>query len=115
MSAIDAVIAKALELSSRSEAVIANDVANWETPGFHAQSLSWQAAFARALPRGPQAVAAVKGRLVAMPGATRPDGASTSLSVLMANLAQAQLLYGLAAQGWQIRQNAVQQAAQGVP
>lgn len=115
MSAIDAVLAQGLELSRRAETVLANDLANWETPGFHAQTLSWQAQFARALPRGPQAVTAVTGQLVAMPGATRPDGAATSMSALMAGLAQTQLLYGLAAQGWQIRQSSLQQAAQGLP
>jgi len=115
MNPTDAVVAQGLRLSAQALAVLADDTANWATPGFRARVLAWQGALARAVPQGPAAVARVTGRVTAWPGRTRPDQASTSLSALMAQVAMTQATYDLAAEGWQIRHQAVQTAAQGVP
>lgn len=115
MNVTDVALAQSLRLSRTAETVIANDLANVETPGFHAQRLAWQRALGQALAKSPAAVKQVRGTLETLPGTTRPDNAATSQTLLMKELARTQLLYGLAAESWQTAQQTEQTVSHGLP
>lgn len=88
-----AVIAQGLNLSRRQELVTANNLANYDTPGYKAVSFRFQTALRQALSGGPGAIMAVSGTTVVDRGSLRPDGNSVSMTQEMATLTQAQLLY----------------------
>ena len=96
MTLTDAVISSALALAQKSEAVTANNLANYETPGFKASSLTFEGALASAMKSGSAAVLNVKGTIVPVAGSLRPDGSNVSLTGQMTSLAQEQLTYQMA-------------------
>ena len=104
-----------LELNQRQEALIANNLANYDTPGYHAQTLVFKKALAKALARGPAAAAAVKGQVVTTPGALRLDGSNVSMTQQMALLAEAQLNYQVAVQSFNYRDTEIKIASEGRP
>ncbi|CAB1128006.1 Flagellar basal body rod protein FlgB [Candidatus Hydrogenisulfobacillus filiaventi] len=91
---------QSLELYRKAETVVADNLANWETPGFQAQRLSFRRALAAAWQAGG---GPVRARLQAVPGSLRPDGSSVDLTAQMAQLAQLQLGFDLAAQALSIK------------
>jgi flagellar basal-body rod protein FlgB len=96
----DAAIVATMNLSRQQELYIANDLANYDTPHYKAQNLSFQPALAQALGQGPQAILQVTGTVVKTLGSVSNNGNSVSMTGQMANLAQAQLLYETAVQAY---------------
>jgi flagellar basal-body rod protein FlgB len=96
----DAAIVATMNLSREQELYITNDLANYQTPGFKAQNLSFQSQLASALNEGPGAVLSVSGTVVTTPGSVANNGNSVSLTAQMSNLAQAQLLYETAVEAY---------------
>lgn len=104
-----------LGLSRRQETMIANNLANYDTPGYKAQGLSFQSELAKALHQGSRAVASVTGSVTTVTGSLRPDGNSVSLTGQMANLAQAQLTYQTAVQAFNNKVTEVKIVTSGRP
>ncbi len=100
MNLTQAVVIQDLILSQKSEALIANNLANLETPRFKARELSFQGQLASALGSGPGAVRQVTGQIVTLPLDSRADGSSVSLTGQMSALAAVQLQYDLAVQAY---------------
>ncbi|NMP23544.1 flagellar basal body rod protein FlgB [Sulfobacillus harzensis] len=96
----DAAIVATMNLSRQQELYITNDLANYDTPGFKAQNLSFQGQLAKALGQGPSAVAQVAGTVVTTPGSVGNNGNSVSMTSEMADLARSQLLYETAVQAY---------------
>ncbi len=96
----DATIVAAMNLSRQQELYITNDLANYDTPGFHAQNLSFQGQLAAAIQQGPSAIAQVSGEVVTTTGAVQNNGNSVSMTAQMSNLVQAQLLYETAVEAY---------------
>lgn len=92
----DALVTSTLNLVQKNESLIANNLANFETPGFKASSLSFRGALTSAMAKGPNAVLNVKGTVQPVGGSLRPDGSNVSLTGQMTALAQNQLLYQMA-------------------
>lgn len=108
---IGSVLTQSLNLSQKSIAYLANDLANVDTPGFKAQSLQWQQALGTALKQNDTAVHHVTGSVVQATGLEQPDGSSVNLTATMSALAQAQMTYALGGTGLSTQQNEVQTAA----
>ncbi len=89
-----------MNLSREQELYITNDLANYDTPGFKAQNLSFQGELAQAIKQGPMAVMKVTGTVTATPGFVQNNGNSVSMSAQMANLVQSQLTYETAVQAY---------------
>ncbi len=96
----DAAIIQTMNLSRQQELYITNDLANYDTPGFKAQNLSFQNQLAQALQQGPGAVMQVTGFVAQTPGSVDNNGNSVSMTAQMSNLAQSQLLYETAVQAY---------------
>jgi len=92
----EATIIQALTLSQRAQLVVANNLANAETPGYKAQRLSFRAALGQATSQGPAAVLSVQGTLATLPGRVQANGNNVSVTQEMAALAQDQLYYNTA-------------------
>lgn len=105
-------LSQALTLSQQAESVVTNNLANYETPGFHPQQLKFQTALAQAWNRG-QNISAVHGQMVTQSGAVRPDGSGVSMTAQMSELMKVQLLYATAAQGYTREYTEVKAAVQG--
>lgn len=113
MNLTQTLVVQSLRLNQKSEALIANNLANLETPGFKARELSFQGALAAALGSGPGAVAHVRGKIVALPLNVRADGSSVSLTGQMTALAGAQLQYDLAVQAFNHERTETQIVTEG--
>jgi len=111
----DAVIVTTLNLSRQQELYIANNLANYDTPGYKAQSLSFQSQLQAALNQGPQAVAQVTGTVTTLPGAIFNNGNSVDLTAQMASLAKAQLLYETAVQAFNAKVTAIKTVTEDKP
>lgn len=96
----DASIVAAMNLSRQQELYITNDLANYNTPGFKAQNLTFQNQLNQALQQGPNAVMQVTGTVATTSGSVSNDGNSVSMTAQMSNLAQSQLLYETAVQAY---------------
>jgi flagellar basal-body rod protein FlgB len=96
MNLTQALVASTLNLTQKSETIIANNLANYETPGFKASTLSFQGALASAMSQGPSAVLQVQGTVEQDPGSLRADGSNVSLTSQMTALAEDQLTYQMA-------------------
>lgn len=96
----DAAIVATMNLSRQQELYITNDLANYDTPGYKAQNLSFQGELAQALSQGPGAVMKVAGTVVTTPGSVSNNGNSVSMTSQMSNLAQTQLLYSTAVEAY---------------
>ncbi len=96
----DAAIVATMNLSRKQELYITNDMANYDTPGFKAQNLSFQNQLAQALHQGPGAALGVTGTVATTPGSVGNNGNSVSMTAEMADLARSQLLYQTAVQAY---------------
>ncbi len=96
MNVTNALVISDLNLSQKRTNLIANNLANYETPGFKASRLSFEGALASAMNRGPSAVLAVQGTIVKSQTSLRADGNNVSLTGQMTALARAQLSYQMA-------------------
>jgi flagellar basal-body rod protein FlgB len=96
----DAAIIQTMNLSRQQELYITNDLANYDTPGFKAQNLTFQNQLAQAMQQGTGAIMRVTGTVVQTPGSVDNNGNSVSMTGQMSNLAQSQLLYETAVQAY---------------
>lgn len=96
----DAVIVQTMNLSRQQELYITNDLANYDTPGFKAQNLSFQKQLQQAMNQGPKFVSQVAGSVSQTPGSLTNNGNSVSMTAQMANLAKSQLLYEISVQAF---------------
>lgn len=96
----NAAVVTTLNLSRRQVLLVANNLANYDTPGYKSRALSFQSQLQSALGQGPSAVRAVTGQVVTAPGSLRPDGNNVSLTGQMTSLAEAQLLYQTSVQAF---------------
>lgn len=115
MNGLTALIAQNLILGQKNEQVVANNLANLETPGFKASRLSFQSALERAASQGPAAVLAVQGSLVTQGGRVSANGNNVSMTGQMVDLAKAQLSYATAVAEWNQHRTNVQIATEGKP
>ena len=104
-----------LALSRQQETMIANNLANYDTPGFKASALSFQPQLATALQQGPGAVAQVTGTVSVNTGAMRSDGNSVDLTAQEVALAQAQLTYQTAVQAFNAKVTDIKIVTEGKP
>ncbi len=104
-----------LALSRQQETMIANNLANYDTPGFKASALSFQSQLASALKQGPGAVAQVTGTVSTDTGAMRSDGNSVDLTAQEVALAQAQLTYQTAVQAFNAKVTDIKIVTEGKP
>ena len=102
-----------LNLSAKSEAMIANNLANYDTPGYKSTSLSFQHQLKQALAQGPQAVAQVKGRESVNTLSMQPDLNSVSLTQQTTDLAKMQLLYQTAVQAFNYKDTEIRIVSEG--
>jgi flagellar basal-body rod protein FlgB len=90
-------LAKALDLRSQNQTVIASNIANADTPGYQAQELSFEKAMGKALESG-EDVSRVKGEIYhQINDVVREDGNTVDRDSEMVSLAQNQLLFDAAA------------------
>jgi flagellar basal body rod protein FlgB len=80
------VITHTLALADQAMRDDTQDLANSQTPGFRAQTLSFQQQLAQALRQSPAAAATVTGVTETEPGSLSPDGSSVDLTAVMVNL-----------------------------
>jgi flagellar basal-body rod protein FlgB len=113
MELTEATIIQALNLSQRAEWVVANNLANAETPGYRARVLSFRQALARAVTQGPDAVSAVEGTLATLPGRVQANGNNVSVTQQMTFLAQDQLYYNTAVAAFNHWATAIKAVAEG--
>lgn len=109
----DAAIVATMNLSRQQELYITNDLANYDTPGFKAQNLSFQSQLSRALGQGPQAVAQVTGTVTTTPGSVGNNGNSVAMTAEMADLARSQLLYETAVEAYNEKTTAIKIVTEG--
>ena len=93
-------LAKLLDVSQLRHEVIAQNVANVNTPGYHRQDVRFEDAFARALEAGQSSSAwALQPEVVTQHGASeRLDGNNVDIDVEMGQLTKNSLLYKVYAQ-----------------
>lgn len=90
-------LAKALDLRSQNQNIIASNIANADTPGYQAQELSFEKAMGKALESNDD-VAQVRGEIHnQINNVVREDGNTVDRDAEMVNLAQNQLLFDAAA------------------
>lgn len=111
----DAAIVTTMNLSRQQELYITNDLANYDTPGFKAQNLSFQNQLSAAMNQGPAAVAQVTGSVTTTPGSADNNGNSVSMTAEMSDLAQSQLLYETAVQAYNQQVTEVKIVTEGKP
>ncbi len=94
------VLAKLLDVSHLRHEVIAQNVANVNTPGYHRQEVQFEDAFARALEGANRSSAcAVQPQIVTPAGSPeRLDGNNVDIDVEMGQLTKNSLLYKVYAQ-----------------
>src|SRR5579875_2184952 len=110
-SSILSFLGAGMSLSQQAADVITNNLANYETPGFKPESLSFQGALLDAWKNG--TLSAVTGTLVTDTGAVRPDGSGVSMTEQMASLMQIEMLYDTAATGFKDEATEIRAAAEG--
>jgi flagellar basal-body rod protein FlgB len=98
------VITHTLALADQAMRDDTQDLANSQTPGFRAQTLSFQQQLAQALRQSPAAAATVTGVTETEPGSLSPDGSSVDLTAVMVNLTQNEDVYDMAAQALQMQE-----------
>lgn len=96
MDVLHALIGQSLALNQKSEEIIANNLANAETPGFTASRLSFQTSLQKAKAAGASQVTAVQGTVVPEPGKKSANGNNVSITDEMTALARVQLSYQMA-------------------
>lgn len=101
-----------LNLSQQAEAVITNNLANMDTPGYQPEQLSFQQALSAAWLAGTP-MAQVSGTLSTVSGAVSADGSGVSMTAQMSQLMQNELLYSTAAQALSDEVTEVNTAAGG--
>ncbi len=108
-------LGKLLEVASLRHQVIANNVANVNTPGFRQQLVHFEEAFAREADRGnTDAALQVKPKIVEATGVPeRADGNNVDIDVEMVRLQKNTLLYRTIAQVMSIRLAALRSAITG--
>ncbi len=106
-------VIKTLNLSAKSEAMIANNLANYDTPGYKSESLSFQKQLNQALAQGTQAVERVKGRVSVNTLSVQPDLNSVSLTHETTDLAKIQLLYQTAVQAFNYKTTEIKIVSEG--
>ena len=111
-SSILSFLAQGMNLSHQAADVITNNLANYETPNFKPQTLSFQQALAAAWQNGTP-VSTVTGTVQTDPGAVRPDGSGVSMTGQMASLMQMQMLYDTAATGFTSQATQIRAVAEG--
>lgn len=105
-------LAQGMSLSQQAANVITNNLANYETPGFKPEALSFQSALLSAWKNGTP-LSQVTGTLVTSSGAVRPDGSGVSMTQQMASLMQMQMLYDTAATGFTGQATQIRAVAEG--
>lgn len=91
-------LAKALDLRSENQNVIASNIANADTPGYQAKELDFEGAMRRALDSGND-VSRVNGEIHnQINDVVREDGNTVNRDSEMVSLAQNQLLFDAAAE-----------------
>ncbi|AUW94988.1 flagellar basal body rod protein [Sulfobacillus thermotolerans] len=106
-------VVTALNLSRKAEALVANNLANYDTPGYKTETLSFQSQLAQAIAQGPAQVAQVKGQIVINPMALQPDLNSVSMTQQTTDLAKTQLLYETAVQAFNYKVTEVKIVSEG--
>jgi flagellar basal-body rod protein FlgB len=93
-------LAKLLDVSHLRHEVIAQNVANVNTPGYHRQEVQFEEALARALEAGqPNTSLAVQPQIATPPGGVeRRDGNNVDIDIEMGQLTKNSLLYRVYAQ-----------------
>ena len=93
-------MSRLLDVASLRHRVIAQNVANVNTPGYHALAVTFEDAFARALSwQGQEAAEQVQPQIVeSADGPERADGNNVDIDVEMAALSKNTLLYRTFAQ-----------------
>lgn len=90
-------LARAIELRTENQAVIASNIANADTPGYQAQELDFEKAMSRAMESGSGAED-VRGEIHnQVNNVVREDGNTVDRDAEMVTMAQNQLLYDAAA------------------
>ncbi len=89
------VLARLLDIADLRHKVIAENVANVNTPGYHAMSVTFEDAFQKALKRKDPRLLQVEPRVVEGDEALQPriDGNTVDMDVEMAKLAKNSILY----------------------
>jgi flagellar basal-body rod protein FlgB len=93
-------LSRLIDTAALRHRVIANNLANVNTPGFQRKEVSFEEAFAREMQRGgPSRAAEVQPRVVeSQGGAVRQDGNSVDLDKEMGDLNKNALLFNAAVQ-----------------
>lgn len=100
-----------LGLANRAMTYDSNDLANSQTPNFHAKTFSFQDQLAAALRQTTGASSSIQGTVATEPGAISPDQSSVDMTGIMVNLTENQTTYDLAAQALQMQQTTLQTVA----
>lgn len=108
-------LGKLLDVASLRHRVIANNVANVNTPGFRQQLVRFEEAFVRQLDRGQESAALrVQPKIVeAVDVPERADGNNVDIDVEMVRLQKNTLLYRTIAQVLTVRLAAMRSAISG--
>lgn len=110
-----AAIYTTLRMSRKAEELITNNLANYDTPGYKSQTLSFRHQLKAAIQNGPAAIANVQGAVVTQTGSLRPDGNNVSMTGQMTALAQVQLLYQTAVQAFNQKTTEMKIVTEGRP
>ncbi|OLZ11799.1 flagellar basal body rod protein FlgB [Sulfobacillus thermosulfidooxidans] len=102
-----------LNLSQKAETIIANNLANYDTPGYKSESLSFQHELAAAIAKGPEAIAQVKGQVMVNTMSLQPDLNSVSMTQQTTDLAKTQLLYQTAVQAFNYKTTEIKIVSEG--
>lgn len=106
-------VVAALNLSRKAEGLIANNLANYDTPGYKTETLSFQGQLKQALSQGPAQIAQVQGRVAVNTLSLQPDLNSVSLTQQTTDLAKTQLLYETAVQAFNYKVTEVKIVSEG--
>ncbi len=106
-------IVTTLNLSQKAEGMMANNLANYDTPGYKSESLSFQHQLAQAITQGPGAVSRVRGQVVVNTMALQPNLNSVSLTQQTTDLAKTQLLYQSAVQAFNYKTTEIKIVTEG--
>ena len=80
-----------LDLMSKRQALIASNIANVDTPGYHTRDIDFQRELQRAMQGGGEATEPIVHEVTGL--ITRPDGNNVSVDRESLNLAEAQLKF----------------------
>lgn len=105
-------LAHAWQASAFRQKTLASDIANIDTPGFAYRDVSFTKSLANALQSGGDA-AAVKAKMVTLPGVYSNDGNGVDPDRVMAALAKNQVRYDVLAQELHSRFNQFKTAITG--